>query len=98
MRWINQGRGPVPIEFQKLVDATLDDPVLIAAIRDLVSAKMAGAGLDQGPRIPAISDFITVEMTRLEQTTYGRPDAAPEVAKLNELFRVMLYECWNGSS
>jgi predicted nucleotidyltransferase len=98
MRWIDQGRGPVPIEFQKLVDVTLDDPVLIAAIRDLVSAKMAGAELDQGPRIPAISDFITVEMTRLEQTGYGRPDAAPGVAKLNELFRVMLDECWHGSS
>jgi predicted nucleotidyltransferase len=98
MRWIDQGRGPVPIEFQKLVDATLNDPVLITAIRDLVSAKMAGAELDQGPRIPAISDFITVEMTRLEQTAYGRPDVAPEVANLNELFRAMLDECWHGNS
>jgi hypothetical protein len=59
---------------------------------------MAGAELDQGPRIPAISDFITVEITRLEQTAYGRPEAAPEIAKLNKLFRVMLDECWHGSS
>ena len=97
MRWIDQGRGPVPIEFQKLVDATLDDPVLIAAIANLVSAKMAGAELDQGPRIPTISNFIADEMTRLEQTAYDRVDAAPEFGKLNELFRAMLDECWHGS-
>lgn len=93
MRWIDQGRGPVPIEFQKLVDATVDDSTLLSAIGNLVSAKRAGTELDQGPRIPATSDFITNELARLEQTASNRPDAAPAAEKLNGLFRSMLDEC-----
>ena len=95
MRWIDQGRGPAPIEFQKLVDATVDDPTLLAAIGNLVSTKRAGVELDRGPRIPAISDFIENEITRLEQTASNRPDAAPAAEKLNSLFRSMLDECWH---
>jgi len=95
MRWIDQGRGPVPIEFQTLVDATVDDPTLLSAIANLVSAKRAGTELDHGPRIPAISDFITNELARLEQTDSNRPDAAPAAEKLNGLFRSMLDECWH---
>lgn len=94
MRWIDQGLGPVPIEFQKLVDATVDDSMVLTAIRSLISAKRAGAELDQGPRIPAISDFITSELARLEQTTSNQPDAARAVEPLNELFRSTLDEVW----
>jgi len=95
MRWIDQGRGPVPIEFQKLVDATFDDPTVLNAIGNLVSAKRAGAELDRGPRIAALSDFIEKEMARFEQTASNRPDAAPDSEKLNGLFRSMLDECWH---
>src|SRR5438046_2046484 len=58
MRWIDQELGPVPIEFQKLVEATVHDPRLRTALDDLISAKRAGAELDHGPRIPVIGDFI----------------------------------------
>lgn len=94
MRWIDQGRGPVPIEFQKLLDATVDDPTLLAAIGDLLSAKRAGDELDRGARIPAIGEFIESEMTRLTQTASSRADAAPAVETLNELFRGTLAEVW----
>ena len=94
MRWIDQRRGPVPIEFQKLIDATVDNPTLRNAISDLVSVKRLGAELDRGPRIPAISDFIEGEMARLEQTVSDRPDAAPAMDTLNELFRDTLGEVW----
>ncbi len=95
MRWIDQERGPVPIEFQKLVEATVDDPTLLTAIGNLVWAKRAGVELDRGPRIPAVSDFIESETARLEQTGSDRPDVAPAVETLNELFRSTLDECWH---
>ncbi|MBI4487710.1 MAG: nucleotidyltransferase domain-containing protein [Deltaproteobacteria bacterium] len=94
MRWIDQGLGPVPIEFQKLVEATVHDSRLRSAISDLVSAKRAGAELDRGPRIPALSDFVEGEMARIEQTVSDRPDGAPRVEVLNELFRRTLDEVW----
>jgi predicted nucleotidyltransferase len=94
MRWIDQGRGPVPIEFQKLVESTVDDPILLSAIGSLVSAKRAGAELDRGPRIPAVSDFIENEMVRLEQMASKRSDAAPPIETLNQLFRGTLEEVW----
>lgn len=95
LRWIDRGLGPVPIEFQKLVEATVPDPALRRAIDDLVSAKRAGAELDRGPRIPAVSDFIEREMARLEQTASDRPSTAPPTEALNELFRGTLDEVWH---
>lgn len=94
MRWIDQELGPVPIEFQKLVDATVHDPRLRTALDDLISAKRAGAELDRGPRIPVIGDFIESEMARLEQTASDRPDAAPPIETLNQLFRSTIEEVW----
>jgi predicted nucleotidyltransferase len=42
IRWIEQGRGPVPIEFKRLVMATIDDVKLRRAIDELVDAKSKG--------------------------------------------------------
>ncbi len=95
MRWIEQGLGPVPIEFSKLVEATLPDPALRNAIGNLVAAKQAGVELDRGPRIPAISDFIEGEMARLEHTGFERASSAPPSEALNELFRATLDEVWH---
>jgi predicted nucleotidyltransferase len=94
MRWIDQGLGPVPIEFQKLVEATVSDPALRAHIDELVSLKRAGAELDRGPRIPAISDFIECEMSRLEKIVSNGPEIAPPIEVLNGLFRSTLDEVW----
>ena len=96
MRWIDLGLGPVPIEFSKLVQATVSSPELRKAIGDLVSAKVSGAELDRGPRIGAISEFIQNEMVRLEQSATDRPSPAPAVEQLNELFRGALNEVWHG--
>jgi predicted nucleotidyltransferase len=94
MRWIDQELGPVPIEFQKLIDATVHDTRLRAALDDLIAAKRAGAELDRGPRIPAISDFITTELARLENTASDRADSGPQLERLNQLFRSTLNEVW----
>ena len=95
MRWIALGLGPVPIEFGKLVDATVSDTAVRNAIDDLLAAKKSGAELERGPRIAAISDFIEREMAELEQKTSERGHPAPPIDTLNELFRATLKEAWH---
>jgi uncharacterized protein len=95
MRWIEQELGPVPIEFQKLVLATINDVNLRAALDGLVAAKRAGAELDHGPRIPAISDFIAGEMARLESIPANGVDSSQQIERLNQLFRATIEEIWD---
>lgn len=94
MRWIETGRGAVPIEFSRLLDATLDSAELRSAIDELVAAKRAGNELDEGPRIPVISEFIEVEMARFETREDKRRNDMPAVDELNTLFRATLEEVW----
>jgi uncharacterized protein len=94
MLWIESGGGPVPIEFQRLVDATVSDTELRGAIDGLLEAKRRGAELDRGPSIPALSRFIESELTRLTQEQPERTQVSPSVDKLDELFRSVLREVW----
>jgi hypothetical protein len=96
MRWIEEGRGPVPIEFERLLDAIERDPALLTAIQELLAAKRAGGELDRGPRIPVISEFIDREMARFDLREADRRAEAPPVAELNLLFRETLDEIWAG--
>jgi predicted nucleotidyltransferase len=98
MRWIDQDRGPVPIEFAKLVEATVSDPGVRDAIAALIEAKKSGAELDRGPRIPALSDFIRDEMARHEQSASDRRHPERAGDELNELFRRTLREVWDDPS
>lgn len=96
MRWIEQGLGPVPIEFGRLVEAAVTSPELRSAIDGPLEAKRAGAELDYGPRVPAISRFIDTEMARLEGAAGDQPSPEVPVAPLDELFRATLAEAWPG--
>jgi predicted nucleotidyltransferase len=55
--WLEQGRGPVPTEFQTLVDALAPEGALRDAIKELLANKRDGHELDDGPRIPVFNDF-----------------------------------------
>ena len=92
MLWIESGRGPVPIEFQRLVDATVPD--VATAIDELLEAKRAGAELDRGPVVPVLSGFIEKELTRLEHDAPDQVQTAPTVEKLDDVFRSVLRDAW----
>lgn len=98
MLWIEKNLGPVPIEFSRLVEATITDLDLREEIHRLLEAKKAGAELDRGPRIPAISRFIEIEMDRFESAAVDSPSAAPPLDQLNGLFRDTLAEVWDKRS
>jgi predicted nucleotidyltransferase len=91
--WIERRLGPVPIEFSKLVEATVVDSRVRVAIERLVAEKAGGAELDRGPRIEAISEFIESEIERCESAV-GAVETAPSLVALNDLFREVLNEVW----
>jgi uncharacterized protein len=84
-RWIEQDRGPVPMEFEKLY-VTLEDEATLTAIKNLVDRKKAGGELEEGKRDPVIGDFIEVELPRLRAIVHAKQHP-PEIDNLNRFFR-----------
>ena len=90
-RWIERGLGPVPMEFSKLVDKTIDDVMLRFAIADLIVRKRNGEELDRAPRVPVISEFVETDLARLADIAPAKTDPPP-VTELDAFFRNALYK------
>jgi uncharacterized protein len=97
MLWIEKDIGPVPIEFERLLDTVVTDSDLRCAIDLLLEAKRNGAELDQGPKIPAISHFIEKEINRLDSQFSHNVHPVLSVNALNGLFHSTLIEVWGKS-
>lgn len=91
MRWIEAERGPVPVEFAKLVDAEVHDAEVESAIQALLRKKRAGIEADTTGRMPAIHDMVLREIDRFDSTDFSHFDPAGDthrsIEPLNELFR-----------
>lgn len=94
VRWIEAGKGIVPTEFAKLVEAMLPDAAIRRVIADLVEQKKAGLELGLGPRIPAISDFIESELKRHEAHESELPASEPTSGSLDRVFREIIEQAW----
>jgi predicted nucleotidyltransferase len=94
-RWIESERGPVPMEFERLVDATVRDPALRGAIDALLAEKRAGDELGEGPRIEPISAFIESELARHEHDRPAHARRLADAAPLNALLARALDEVWS---
>ncbi|MBA3805434.1 MAG: nucleotidyltransferase domain-containing protein [Acidobacteria bacterium] len=94
IKWIEEYDEVVPTEFGVLVERIVKDGELKAIITDLIERKKSGGELDRGPVIPQISEFIRVELERLEKNSgeFRAPRTTTE--KLNEVFRASLSEVW----
>ncbi len=95
MKWIEEGRGVVPMEFGALVDQVVTDGALRQAIEKLIERKKRGEELDRQPRIAAISDFIESEMARLEARVIVPVQGPHGTAALDDLFRRTLDTVWS---
>lgn len=89
INWIEQGYGVAPTAFGTLVERLVKDPALLAAIQALIEQKRQGVEMAEGPRIPAISEFIEGELTRLEHGISAPPNHPP-TTELDALFRYAL--------
>ena len=93
-KWIEAGRGTVPMAFPVLVEAMVEDPALRAAIGELLERKREGEELDEGPRVEVISSFIEHEVARLDAKLADVPKGTLSFEPLNGLFRRTLREVW----
>jgi len=85
-RWIEKFDKPAPMEFQTLVEKTLQNNQLKKDIYDLLERKRVGEELDFGPRIPSISDFAEAEIERLEKTHPEKTEYR-DFSELDEIFK-----------
>jgi predicted nucleotidyltransferase len=89
VRWLEQGRGVVPMEFSRLLVTIEDQTALVDDIRRLVERKMAGDELERAPSISSISDFIAHELERYETYQPPRSVTSQNYEPLNTLFQEM---------
>ncbi len=89
IRWIEEEREPIPMEFDRLVARIVVDKDLLQAIEDLLKTKKAGKEVDRGPKVPAIHKFIEAELARFDSNSVS-PGPKPDIDKLNALFRSAL--------
>lgn len=94
-KWIEERNAMAPMEFQILLETQVSDQRLRGAIDDLLARKSSGEELDEGPRIPAINDFLEREIARLEEhVRQVPPSSAPDASRLDGLFRETLSAVW----
>ncbi|MEM1041700.1 MAG: nucleotidyltransferase domain-containing protein [Bacteroidota bacterium] len=89
-RWIAEARGPVPMEFEVLVRAMLDDAAVTEEIVDLIAQKRVGLEAERGPRLPAIHAFVEAELEKLGKEADGLRTPETVLGPLNQLFRSTL--------
>jgi predicted nucleotidyltransferase len=65
-RWIERELGQVPMRLQQLLDEVLEESEVRAALDELVARKMAGSRTCHGAAVEVLSDFVTVELARLD--------------------------------
>jgi predicted nucleotidyltransferase len=94
--WIENGYGVVPTEFQKLVDAVVDDKVLKEQIDILLSLKRNGQELRKGPRNEIISSFAEKHILRLSGAGQRKADMS-DASALDRLFLDILSEVNGGN-
>jgi len=61
-QWIEAGKGCPPVRFDKLVEGTVTDPLLLTEINQLLEVKQRAGEAQYGPRRPRIHDFIAKEL------------------------------------
>lgn len=93
-KWIENNLGPVPTEFEKLVNTIISDKSLKESINQLIEEKKGGAELSWGNRIPEISTFIEFEVDRFKKKEFNFSKNHIDTEKLNLLFRSALKEVW----
>ncbi len=94
VRWVKKGLGPVPVEFERLVEAVIEDDALKSEISELVARKRMESELGSEPRIPLLHDFIDREMVSHEDVDGPEKSSGLPIEKMNSLFRETLEEVW----
>ncbi len=85
-RWVERGLGPVPVVFQKLVDAVLDEAPVREELAALLERKQANDESAVVPAVPVLSHFAETELARLDALP-GFESPEPDQEELDQFFR-----------
>ncbi|MCA8923069.1 MAG: nucleotidyltransferase domain-containing protein [Planctomycetes bacterium] len=97
VRWLEQGRGPVPTPFDALLETVAERPELVRCVRELVARKRSGEELAEGPRIEVLSDFLEEELARHAAGELALAPRPAPIEPLNALFLGALREVWGAA-
>ncbi len=92
VRWIEAGRGPVPMPFATLVETLVTDPELATAVRALLLRKQSAVEQERADPPPVIASYIEAELARLSEIQAAELPPPQEYGPLNVLFRQVLAE------
>ncbi len=93
--WIEAGYGIVPTEFQTLAERILPQGKVRTEIELLLERKRSGEELDSADPIPALNDYLKVELDRLEKVSVAPPPRLQEKVNLDLFFRETLAQVWD---
>jgi len=86
-QWIERSEQPPPMAFEALLDRLLPEGSVREAIDALLVVKRASGEVADGPRIPAISDFIERQLERMGHEGVHLPACEVEEGSLDAFFR-----------
>ncbi len=86
-QWIESQDGPPPMAFELLLDRLVPDGTLLDAINALLLKKRASAEIEDGPRIPQISEYLEAEIERMQQHPPLLAAGSGEAEQLDHCFR-----------
>jgi predicted nucleotidyltransferase len=94
VQWLEAGRGPVPTEFDHLVQVVVQEAALRGAIEALIEKKKSGLEGTAEARVPEFDAFIESELARLENVDFQLDAPRSDTEPLNILFREHLAKVW----
>ena len=86
-RWIEVHEAPPPMAFEVMLDSLLPHGPVRDAIDALLIVKRASKEIDEGPRIPAISDYLEAELERMQSSPPLLPGHLGDDAELDAFLR-----------
>ncbi|QQS40605.1 MAG: nucleotidyltransferase domain-containing protein [Acidobacteriota bacterium] len=88
--WIEREIGPVPMEFEAMLNEVIPSGNIRSDIDDLLEKKRSSGELDRGPRIPSIHEYLESEIRRLSEKEPPPPRKDELTGELNDLFRELV--------
>lgn len=92
--WLERRSDPVPMRFETLVEALLEEGQLKDDIRGLVALKKETPELGKGPKIPSINVFIEQQMERMESVAGELDTANCTTEPADKLLRATIQRVW----
>ena len=93
-RWVEAGYGVIPTEFEILLERMVTSSALKAEIQELLNLKKTGIEKDHKPHLPGISEYIEVELARLENSQISLENKSAPYEILDNIFQKALAEVW----